>query len=124
MNHPRDSNFSDYLAAALEAPVEAAAYIEAALELDDPAALLVAMRHVAQAHGMAAVTRRAGMGEKSLFRALSPTGNPTLTTVHKALHAMGLRLSVQPLDESEVACRFRRRLPRRGKNPHRHRLAR
>ena len=103
MTHPRDSNFSDYLTGALKDPAEAAAYIEAAIELDDPAALLVAMRHVAQAHGMAEVTRRAGIGEKSLFRALSPTGNPTLTTVHKALHAMGLRLSVQPLDETEAA---------------------
>ena len=103
MNHPRDSSFSDYLADALKDPAEAAAYIEAALELDDPAALLVAMRHVAQACGMAEVTRRAGMGEKSLFRALSSTGNPTLTTVHKALHAMGLRLSVQPLDQADTA---------------------
>lgn len=51
---------------------------------------------------MAEVTRRAGMGEKSLFRALSPTGNPTVTTVHKAFHAMGLRLSVRPLDQAET----------------------
>ena len=98
MTHSRDSNFGDYLAGALKDPAEAAAYIEAAIELDDPAALLVAMRHVAQAHGMAEVTRRTGMGEKSLFRALSANGNPTLATIQKTLHAMGLRLSVQPLD--------------------------
>lgn len=51
---------------------------------------------------MAEVTRRAGMGEKSLFRPLGPTGNPTVTTVHKAFHAMGLRLSVRPLDQAET----------------------
>lgn len=102
MTHPRDSSFDDYLTDALKDPAEAAAYIEAAIELDDPAALLVALRRVAKAHGMAEVARRAGVGDKSLFRALSATGNPTLTTVHKALHAMGLRLSVQPLHEAET----------------------
>jgi len=36
------------------------------------------------------------VGEKSLFRALSENGNPTIATLHKALHAVGLRLSVTP----------------------------
>ena len=69
---------------------------QAVMELDDPAALLVALRHVAKAHGMAEVARRADMGDKTLFRALSASGNPTLATVHKVLHAVGLRLSVVP----------------------------
>ena len=73
-----------------------AAYIEAVLELDDPAALLVALRQVAKAHGMAEVARRANMGEKTLFKSLSENGNPTITTDHKVLHAVGLRLSVTP----------------------------
>ena len=73
-----------------------AAYIEAVLELNDPAALLVALRQVAKAHGMAEVARRANMGEKTLFKSLSENGNPTITTVHKVLHAVGLRLSVTP----------------------------
>ncbi|WP_019936198.1 addiction module antidote protein [Bordetella sp. FB-8] len=60
-------------------------------------ALLVALRHVAKAHGMAEVTRRAGLGEKVLFRALSEQGNPTVDTLTKVPHAMGLRLSVEPL---------------------------
>lgn len=34
------------------------------------------------------------MGDKTLFKALSAEGNPTLTTVHKVLAAVGLRLSV------------------------------
>ena len=76
-------------------PVEAAAYVEAILELNDPAALLVALRQIARAHGMAEVARRADLGEKTLFRALSDKGNPTLATVRKVLHAVGLRLSVR-----------------------------
>jgi len=96
MNAPRDASFDDYLVKTMKDPAEAAAYIEAVMELDDPAALLVALRHVAKAHGMAEVARRADVGDKTLFRALSATGNPTLATVHKVLAAVGLRLSVTP----------------------------
>ena len=96
MNAPRDASYEETLLPMLKDPVEAAAYIEAVMELDDPVALLVALRHVAKAHGMAEVARRAAVGDKMLFKALSAEGNPTLTTVHKVLHAVGLRLSVVP----------------------------
>ena len=96
MNAPRDSSFDDYMAESMKDPSEAAAYIKAVMQLDDPAALLVALRHVARAHGMAEVARRADVGDKTLFKALSAEGNPTLATVHKVLHAVGLRLSVTP----------------------------
>ncbi len=96
MNAPRDASFEDYMTESMKDPAEAAAYVEAVMELDDPAALLIALRHVAKAHGMAEVARRANMGDKTLFKALSADGNPTLTTVHKVLHAVGLRLSVIP----------------------------
>ena len=96
MNAPRDASYDDYMGESLKDPIEAAAYIEAVMEIDDPAALLVALRHVARAHGMAEVARRADVGDKSLFKALSAEGNPTLTTVHKVLAAVGLRLSVAP----------------------------
>lgn len=92
----RDKSYDQATLQALTDPTEAAAYIEAVLELDDPAALLVALRQVAKAHGMAEVARRANMGEKTLFKSLSENGNPTITTVHKVLHAVGLRLSVTP----------------------------
>ena len=96
MNTPRDASFDDYLIKTMKDPAEAAAYIEAVMEQDDPAALLVALRQVAKAHGMAEVARRADMGDKTLFKALSASGNPTLATVHKVLAAVGLRLSVTP----------------------------
>jgi len=83
MNTPRDVSYDDYMGLVLKDPAETAAYIEAVMELDESAALLVALRHVAKAHGMAEVV-------------LSAEGNPTLETVHKVLHAVGLRLSVVP----------------------------
>ncbi len=96
MNAPRNVSYQSYLIESLKDPQEAAAYVEAVLGLDDPAALLVALRQVAKAHGMADVARRANLGEKTLFRALSENGNPTVATLHKVLHAVGLRLSVTP----------------------------
>jgi probable addiction module antidote protein len=92
----RDKSYEQATLQALTDTTEAAAYIEAVLELDDPAALLVALRQVAEAHGMAEVARRANMGEKNLFKSLNENGNPTITTVHKVLQAVGLRLSVTP----------------------------
>jgi probable addiction module antidote protein len=96
MNAPRDVSYDDYLTASLTGPTEAAAYLDAIMELADHTALLLALRQVAKAHGMAEIARRAEVGDKTLFKALSENGNPTLDTVNKVLHAMGLRLSVTP----------------------------
>ena len=96
MNAARDRSYEASLLLSLKDPVEAAAYLDAVMELEDPSTLLLALRQVAKAHGMAEVARRADVGDKTLFRALSENGNPTLDTVTKVLHAVGLRLSVTP----------------------------
>ena len=96
MNAPRDKSYADSLNKALTDPAEAAAYLDAVMELGEPAAVLVALRQVVKAHGMAQVTRRAELGDKSLFKALNENGNPTLDTVNKVLQAVGLLLSVAP----------------------------
>lgn len=74
-------------------------YLAAALdEADQPggrAALLAALRHVAEAQGMAVVAERAGIPRESLYRALSPSnGNPTVKTLLAILSAVGLKLAV------------------------------
>jgi probable addiction module antidote protein len=73
-------------------------YLAAALdEAGEPggqAALLAALRHVAEAQGMAAVAERAGIPRESLYRALSPSGNPTIKTLLAVLGAAGLHLAV------------------------------
>jgi probable addiction module antidote protein len=94
MSGHRDKSYDDSLFESLRDPAEAAAYLDAVLELDDQPALLVALRQVAKAHGMAEVARRADLGEKTLFKSLAEDGNPTLETLSKVLHAVGLRLRV------------------------------
>ncbi len=76
-------------------------YLKAAMEaLDDPderAGGLLALRTVAEAYGgLGAVAADAGISRESLYRALSPKGNPTLKTLLAVLKAVGLRLSVEP----------------------------
>ncbi len=75
-------------------------YLKAAMEsLDDPedrAAGLLALRTVAEAYGgLGAVAAEAGISRESLYRTLSPKGNPTLKTLLAVLKALGLKLSVE-----------------------------
>jgi len=69
-----------------------AAHLEAALGVGEPAAVAAALGDLARAHGMTRVARAAGLGRESLYKALSPSGNPELGTVLKVVAALGLEL--------------------------------
>jgi probable addiction module antidote protein len=81
-----------------EDPDFANEYLAAAMnEVDQDGgrqALLAALRHVAEAQGMASVAERAGIPRETLYRALSPNGNPTVKTLLAVLDAAGLKLGV------------------------------
>ena len=77
-------------------PKFAAEYLKAALEEEDePRVLLIALRHLAQAQGIAKVAKAAGIERESLYRALSARGNPRLSTLFAVTKAIGLRLTVE-----------------------------
>ena len=77
-------------------PEFAAEYLKAALEDEnEPQVLLIALRHVAQARGIAKVAKAAGVERESLYRALSVRGNPRLSTLVAITKAIGLRLTVE-----------------------------
>jgi len=69
-----------------------AAYLEAALGEGDPALVAAALGDIARAKGMSQVAREAGLGRESLYKALSPSGNPEFATIMKVVSALGLRL--------------------------------
>jgi probable addiction module antidote protein len=73
---------------------DVAAYLDAILEDDDPELLKVALGDIARSKGMSEVARTVGMSRASLYKALSPEGNPEFATVAKVLHALGLRLKI------------------------------
>jgi probable addiction module antidote protein len=77
----------------------AVAYLQVAMEsLNNPeerAGGLIALRAVAEAYGgLGAVAAQAGISRESLYRALSPKGNPTLKTLIAVLKSVGLSLSI------------------------------
>lgn len=77
-------------------PTFAAEYLNAALEDEnEPRVLLIALRHLAQAQGIAKVAKAAGVERESLYRALSARGNPRLSTLIAVTKAIGLRLTVE-----------------------------
>jgi len=80
-----------------EDPDFAAEYLRAALEdTDEPRVLLIALRRIAEARGgLAKVAKAAGVERESLYRALSPNGNPRLSTLAAVAKAMGLKLTVE-----------------------------
>src|SRR6202161_3372315 len=77
-------------------PNFAAEYLKAALEdEDEPRVLLIALRHLAQARGIAKVAKAAGVQRESLYRALSIRGNPRLSTLVAVTKAIGLKITVE-----------------------------
>jgi probable addiction module antidote protein len=62
------------------------AYLNAALEDGHHAVLLEALRSVAQAKGgVGALAKTAGVSRESLYRTLSPCGNPKIETIMQLL---------------------------------------
>lgn len=59
--------------------------------------MLAALRQIAESRGMAAVAERAGLPRESIYRVLSPKGNPRLETLLAILAALGFRLEVRAL---------------------------
>jgi probable addiction module antidote protein len=83
-------------------PEFAAQYLRSALEdAEEPKVLLVVLRQLAEAKGgMAKIAKAAGVERESLYRALSPNGNPRLSTLTAVLKAVGLKLSVEAAQPS------------------------
>ena len=77
-------------------------YLEACVDEggDDSAFIIHAFGVVARAKNMSQLARDTGLTREGLYKALSPEGNPTFTTVAKLAKlakALGFKLSVQPI---------------------------
>lgn len=80
----------------LKTPEDQAAYIEAALEFNDPSYLAQALGEIAKARGVTAFAEEAGLSREAIYKGFKKGGNPTLETLSKATRVLGLRLSVVP----------------------------
>ena len=92
---PRSAPYDDLLMEMLKDEERALAYLNAALDEQDPRVFLIALRNVTQAQGgVAKVAAHSGLNRESLYRALSSKGNPSVQTLAAVLGALGARLSV------------------------------
>lgn len=82
----------------LETGEDMAAYLEAALEEGEPKLVAAALGDIARAKGMAQIAQEAGLGRESLYKALSPEGNPEFATVLRVIRSLGLRLHAAPAE--------------------------
>ena len=76
--------------------------LRAAME-EDPgngAAIRAVLKHVARTQNMSALARDTGLDQGNLYEALSEDGNPTLATLLKVTNALGLRLRLEPMEDS------------------------
>lgn len=93
----KTTSYQRDLIESLKDPCEAAAYLNAAIEEGDRAVFLLALRNVAEAcGGMTALAEKTHLSRESLYRTLSNRGNPEIKSLTAILHAMGLRLAVEP----------------------------
>jgi len=76
----------------IESEEEITAYLEAAFEEGDPSLIAAALGDIARAKGMTQIAKETGLGRESLYKALSPEGNPEFSTILKVVYALGLKL--------------------------------
>ena len=93
---PKTESYRERLLESLRDPEQAAHYLNACLEDEDPRVFLVALRDVADSHGgIRALSRTTELNRESLYRMLSKSGNPSLNSLAAVLNACGLRIAVQ-----------------------------
>jgi probable addiction module antidote protein len=83
----------------LETEEDIAAHRDGAFEEGDPSLFAAVLGDIARANGMAQIARDAGLGRESLYKALSPDGNPEFATIMKVVSALGLKLRATQLVE-------------------------
>ena len=77
----------------LDSPASIAAYLEAAFEDGAPSLIAAALGDIARAIGMTQLASQAGVTREALYKALSPTGAPRLSTFLGVMKTLGIRLT-------------------------------
>lgn len=93
----RTSSYRESLLEDLRDPLEAANYLNAAIE-DSPDTLLIALRNVAEAHSMSKVAKGAGVAREAVYRMLSAKGNPRWRGLRGVFRSLGLDFQIRPLE--------------------------
>jgi len=89
-------SYKDHLIESLKDPEAAANYLTACLIDGNPEVFLLALRDVAEAQGgMRKLSQQTQLNRENLYRMLSKSGNPSLSSLGPILNSLGLRLAVE-----------------------------
>lgn len=85
-------------AAYLKSEADCALYLQAVMEEadSDPALVVSALGEIVRARGMMHLARDTGLTHESLYKALSPDGNPSFASILKVCKALGVKLTATP----------------------------
>jgi probable addiction module antidote protein len=92
----RTKSLKDHLSERLQTPEEMAGFLNTALHEGDLVAFLLALRYVADIQGVGKIAADARLNRENVYRMLSAQGNPTLSSLRKILHVLGMELRVAP----------------------------
>ncbi len=90
-------------------------YIDEALSTGDAGFIADSIGVIARARGMTQIAKAAGLSRESLYKALSPDGNPELSTLLKVIDALGLKLSAAPVGSTKPKGENQQAMPERTK---------
>jgi probable addiction module antidote protein len=79
----------------IETKEDVMAYLETALQENDPEFLLSVIGDIARSKGMTEIARELNLDRAGLYRSFSPEGNPSFITVLKVLDNLGFSLKVE-----------------------------
>ena len=77
----------------LDTPGRIAAYLRVVFEDGDPVLISAALGDVARAKGMTQLASQSGVTREALYKALSPSGDPRLSTFLGVMKALGIKLT-------------------------------
>jgi probable addiction module antidote protein len=80
----------------LDDPESQAELLADAFESGDAAYITHALGIIARARGMSSIAKDAGVTREALYKALSETGDPKLSTLLGVMKALGVQLSAKP----------------------------
>ena len=79
----------------IETKEDVLAFLEGALEENDPEFLFRTIGHIARSKGMAQIAKELNLNREGLYTAFSAQGNPSFVTVARVLDNLGFQLSVR-----------------------------
>ena len=74
-----------------------AGYLAEIIQTGDSDMILSALGDIARARGMASISQKSGLNRESLYKIFRPGAKPRFDTVCKVISALGLKVTVSPV---------------------------